>query len=318
MASGHMAGLVGAIALMTGAALAEAPTSSPRPKARVAIVLPAVLDTSHSFAPLAATLRPRLRPEAATPVAAVASQTASSPRPRARPANLHMAAPAPVQVAMVQPAAVAAPAPKKGLFGFLRPGKRPENLTERQLVSAGAVRILPGKEAVVPKKGSVCGVPEIKGETLAAIPGKLQGCGIDNPVRVTSVAGVRLSTAATINCDTAKALNTWITKGVVPVYGKGQVVELQIFASYACRGRNNKKNAKVSEHGRGNAIDIGGFTLANGQVVSVLHDFNKPMRQVHKAACGIFGTTLGPGSDGYHENHMHFDVARHRNGSYCR
>ena len=44
----------------------------------------------------------------------------------------------------------------------------------------------------------------------------------------------------------------------------------------------------------------------------------KTLRPAHKAACGVFGTTLGPGSDGYHEDHMHFDTAAHRNGSYCR
>jgi hypothetical protein len=39
---------------------------------------------------------------------------------------------------------------------------------------------------------------------------------------------------------------------------------------------------------------------------------------MHRAACGTFGTTLGPGSDGMHEDHFHYDTARHRNGAYCR
>jgi hypothetical protein len=39
---------------------------------------------------------------------------------------------------------------------------------------------------------------------------------------------------------------------------------------------------------------------------------------MHRAACGRFGTTLGPGSDGMHEDHLHFDTARHANGPYCR
>ena len=137
-------------------------------------------------------------------------------------------------------------------------------------------------------------------------------------MRVTSVGGVRLSTPATINCGTAKALKSWVENGVEPVYGKGKVVQLEIFASYSCRPRNNKKGAKVSEHGRGNAIDIGGLTFANGKSVSVLRNYDKSMRQIHKKACGIFGTTLGPGSDGYHENHLHFDTISYRGGPYCR
>ena len=282
----------------SGMAVADAPAKSIRPKAKVILVVAdaATVGVQDVFyAPLTPSLRPRARPVVAA-VGAVAA--------------------APEQ--MVQATATVAPTQKKGLFGFLRPSKRPEGLAERKLASAGGIRILPGKEAVVSKKGSVCGVPEIKGETLSPISGKVKGCGIKNPVRVTSVAGVRLSTPATINCETATALKSWIKNGVEPVYGKGEVVELTVFASYVCRGRNNKKGAKISEHGRGNAIDIGGLVFADGKSVTVLKNYNKPMRQVYKAACGIFGTTLGPGSDGYHENHLHFDVARHRNGTYCR
>jgi hypothetical protein len=105
---------------------------------------------------------------------------------------------------------------------------------------------------------------------------------------------------------------------VEPVYGKGRVVELKVAASYACRPRNNQRGNRISEHGRGNAIDISGFVFSNGKEVSVRGGFDRKMRQVHKAACGIFGTTLGPGSDGFHEDHLHYDVARYRNGPYCR
>ncbi len=300
MQAWRMGALAGLAVMMAGPVWAEAPESSIRPKARLILV----------------------QPVSAVPIEVPAADLAAGPptiRPRPRPAGF--AAPVSdrtvVQTAMA-PSPVAVPVVKKGLFGFLRPNKRPDGLSERKLVSAGGIRILPGKEAVVSKKGSVCGVPEIKGETLAPIPGKLQGCGIADPVRVSSIAGVKLSTAATVNCDTARALNTWVKQGVEPVYGRGKVVELKVFASYSCRGRNNKKGAKISEHGRGNAIDIGGLVLANGKTVTVLQNYDKPMRKVHKAACGIFGTTLGPGSDGYHENHLHLDVARYRNGTYCR
>jgi len=58
-------------------------------------------------------------------------------------------------------------------------------------------------------------------------------------------------------------------------------------------------------------------------VMSVLRDFRSgpfsaALKAMHRAACGIFGTTLGPGSDRYHENHFHYDTARHRSGPYCR
>ncbi len=144
------------------------------------------------------------------------------------------------------------------------------------------------------------------------------GCGIANPVKVTSVAGVRLSQPATLDCDTARALKTWVERGLLPAYGRAKVVEMQVAGHYVCRTRNHKAGAKVSEHGKGRAIDIAGFTFSNGKSVLVARNFDKPMRKAHKAACGIFGTTLGPGSDGMHEDHLHFDTAKHRSGSYCR
>src|SRR5690606_36898188 len=148
--------------------------------------------------------------------------------------------------------------------------------------------------------GSVCGVAAIKGQTIAPITSKVQGCGLADGVRVTSVSGVKLSMAATIDCTTAKALNCWVETALQPAYG-GQVVQLKIAGHYTCRPRNNRNGAKVSEHGRGRAIDISGIVLASGKTHMVLRGFDKKMRQAHRGACGIFGTTLGPGSDGYHE-----------------
>ncbi len=82
------------------------------------------------------------------------------------------------------------------------------------------------------------------------------------------------------------------------------------------------RGAKVSEHGRGKAIDISGFVLADGSRLSIAKDWRrnngKMIKAAHKSACGTFGTTLGPGSDGYHEDHLHFDTANYRSGSYCR
>lgn len=307
-------------------AAADAPDRSLRPLANPkALIAAAAADPGAQSLALLAIAPPATAAKAS--VVTDATGALMLQRPRARPQTVIEAAFAAAQAPRGSAEAVAASAPaaamapevatpeRKGLFSFLRPSKRPEDLMVKQ---AAAVRIKPGKEAVISKKGSVCGIPDIKGETLAPITARIKGCGIKDPVRVTSVAGIRLSTPATINCETAKSLRSWLTKAVEPVYGKGKVVEVKIAASYACRPRNNQRGAKVSEHGRGNAIDIGGFTFSNGKTVTVLGNYDKTMRKVHKAACGIFGTTLGPGSDGFHQDHLHFDVARYRGGPYCR
>lgn len=74
-------------------------------------------------------------------------------------------------------------------------------------------------------------------------------------------------------------------------------------------------------HGRGGAIDIAGYILANGTEVSVLKGWGSDAHgttlvSMRKGACGTFNTVLGPGSDRFHRDHLHFDTAQGR-GPYC-
>lgn len=166
-------------------------------------------------------------------------------------------------------------------------------------------------------EGAVCGVPAIKGQEIAPIRSNVSGCGVKEAVAITSVSGVRLSQAATVDCTIAKALNSWVNEVAQPAFD-GKLAELRIAAHYTCRSRNNIKGAKVSEHGKGKAIDISAFILANGEVLTVKENYRKLLRKIYKAACPYFKTTLGPGSDGYHEDHFHFDTSARDSGSYCR
>jgi hypothetical protein len=86
--------------------------------------------------------------------------------------------------------------------------------------------------------------------------------------------------------------------------------------SFECRGRNGIADAKLSEHGKANALDIHSFRLANGKVVvltdpQVPKDFRDGLR---KSACAQFTTVLGPGADGFHEDHIHVDLLERRGG----
>jgi len=306
---------------------ANAPDSSVRP-----------LPNPLGMAQPAATPAPQVRGTAETPLqqqAAVlsagnAAGPASSPRPRERPVLRISASSQPPQTAP-QAAPALSPTPTVlALVSVPRPEPRPRQSgggfadpqTPEKIEPVSAVRILPGKAAVTGKKGSVCGDPSIKGETLAPITSRVRGCGVKDPVRVTSVDGVALSQSAVINCDTARALKTWIRKGLKPAFGRKDVVGLRVAASYACRPRNNVKGAKISEHGRGNAIDISAIILADGKSVVVADDWRrsagKPMKKAYRAACGTFGTTLGPDADRHHRDHLHFDIANQRGGAYCR
>jgi hypothetical protein len=278
-----LAGLALGLVLGAGPMLADAPATSIRPMPRPVVAAQVAVTETPAL------IRPRPRPEA---LLAVVTPDAAVPE-------------------------VAAPAPE--VVAVLRPRPRPEGLLDAPVeeIAASPTQTKPKREKAS-KKGSVCGDPAIKGEKLATIKSKVKGCGVSEPVRVTSIDGIRLSQPATIDCDTAIALKTWVQQAMRPAFGRREVVELRIAAHYICRPRNNIKGNKISEHGRGKAIDIAGFIFSDGKEWTVARDYNKQIRKAHKAACGIFGTTLGPGSDGYHEDHLHFDTASYRNGSYCR
>jgi hypothetical protein len=153
------------------------------------------------------------------------------------------------------------------------------------------------------------------------------GCGVSNGYRVFAVADVAFSQPAVVTCSVANTFDGWLKNSVQPraqsIYGE-KVVALKIAASYACRPRNNVRGAKLSEHGMGNAIDIAGFTLASGKEVTVAADYygssqnRNFLSSVRSDACGPFHTVLGPGSDPYHNDHIHLDLQKERGGGpYC-
>lgn len=170
----------------------------------------------------------------------------------------------------------------------------------------------------------LCGDRRILGVTLDDIGTPGNGCGIKDPVRVYAVGGVRLAPAARINCDAAQALTEWVTGKAKPTVRKAgtDLVSMRVAAGYACRRRNNGSRGHLSEHAKGNAIDLSEFTFSNGDTASVLRDYNSgryraTMQALHKQACGPFGVVLGPRADRHHRDHFHFDISNKRR-PYCR
>ena len=245
-----------------------------------------------------------------------AEAPASSPRPQSNPrvAIVTAAAAETVtpQVALAQAALV------PGIRPLPKPA-RPAALTRVAMSGASA----PAKVGKPGQRGMICGTPGLTGTAIPAILSKVKGCGLEDGVKITQVSGIPLSLPATVDCATAQALKTWVDRGIVPAVGQrgGGVKQLVIAGSYVCRTRNHQAGAKVSEHGRGRAVDLAGIKLANGEVITVAKDWRreaKILKAVHKSACGPFGTVLGPQSDRFHDDHIHVDTARYRNGNYCK
>ena len=162
-------------------------------------------------------------------------------------------------------------------------------------------------------------IPELHG------PG---GCGGTDLVRLEAVVlpnkhKVAVTPAATLRCAMASAIADWVRTDVAALAAgqNSEPVVLDNFDSYECRGFNRVPGAHLSEHGRANALDVRAIKLANGQSIE-LTDRSVP-REVREsvlhAVCTRFTTVLGPGSDGYHENHIHLDLAeRHNNYRICQ
>lgn len=147
-------------------------------------------------------------------------------------------------------------------------------------------------------------------------------CGLFVPVRLTGVRlgngrMIPLKPAAVSRCDMAVAAASWMRDALAPAVAQagGALAAIRIADSYNCRPRNRVAGAKMSEHGRGNAVDVGGFELDDGRVWTVAKA-GLPMAlrtSMKDSACTRFTTVLGPGSDGYHEDHIHVDLAQRRN-----
>lgn len=156
-------------------------------------------------------------------------------------------------------------------------------------------------------------IPDIKG------PG---ACGGPDMVRLEAIvlpdnSRVALKPAATMRCTMASAVADWIRSDMAPLAGSlgTRLGELDNFDSFDCRGRNRVVGAKLSEHGRANALDVRGLKLANGQSIALTERGTpRELREkVLQSVCARFTTVLGPGSDGYHEDHVHLDLAERRN-----
>ena len=148
-------------------------------------------------------------------------------------------------------------------------------------------------------------------------------CGGRDLVEVEAVLGhdntrIGLNPAAVLRCEMAEAFAHWVREDAVGRFAAAglQLREIETADSYDCRGRNRVAGAKLSEHGKGNALDVRGFALDDGRVIEPtdVHADKELRVGLRETACARFSTVLGPGSDGYHEQHIHIDLADRAHG----
>ena len=134
---------------------------------------------------------------------------------------------------------------------------------------------------------------------------------------MSTAGGVRASFDK-ITCEAAAALALWLEHDVQQLaqemFGQ-RVVAVQSFGTYSCRniiGNPLWKGCR-SEHATANAVDIGGFMLADGRRISVRAHWRgdgaeaRFLRAAHGRACRYFRVVLGPDYNAAHRDHFHLD-----------
>jgi hypothetical protein len=114
-----------------------------------------------------------------------------------------------------------------------------------------------------------------------------------------------------VKSDFAPAVRTRYFSGIDTIYTG---------STYACRNMIGESTNHLSEHAKGNAIDVMKIRLDSGRVIDVTKPGFFSFRQrgflnrVRAEACDYFTTVLGPGYNRAHANHFHFDLKQRRNG----
>jgi hypothetical protein len=214
------------------------------------------------------------------------------------------------------------------------PPQKPSEFGEkgRNSVAAGT---LPGADSSPPpgdkKHIAESGIHEciarletmgIKARPAVAPSKNKEACVVPMPIRIEHVTdrygtgnAILFPNEPLIDCQLAEPLAQWLGEVVAPVLAVNFASPLKAIRTgpgYECRNRNHETTGKLSAHAIGLALDISGFELANGRILSVgTGDDAVPeavLRTIRTAGCGWFTTILGPGSDADHANHLHLDI----------
>lgn len=144
-----------------------------------------------------------------------------------------------------------------------------------------------------------------------------QNCGWQKARYVAARGAMRLAPGeATMQCPLALGVHIWageVNRAAQGIFGEN-LIKVHHAGTYSCRRQRGNDSGAWSEHAFANAWDITGFTLSNGEVISVLKDWDgtpdkkRFLRQARKSACKIFRVTLSPDYNAAHRDHFHFDM----------
>ncbi|MGL4442011.1 MAG: extensin family protein [Alsobacter sp.] len=155
-------------------------------------------------------------------------------------------------------------------------------------------------------------------------PTKDAACAMVEPVEVEAISigpgrqRIALLPPVTLSCTMALAVAQWLETSVQPLakgYFSQDLTSLRVGGGHECRRRNRAANGPLSEHSTGQALDIFAIEIGDGKAAGTI-TVEKPegpghgafLTALRQSACGAFMTSLGPGSDAAHANHLHIDI----------
>ncbi len=169
-------------------------------------------------------------------------------------------------------------------------------------------------------------------------PGQDPACSVVEPVVVEALTSgaeserrrIVLQPPVTLSCAMATSVAHWLETSVQPLakgYFARDLTALRVGGGHECRRRNRATNGPLSEHSTGRALDIFAFVVGDGKGDgNIIVEKPDGVRQqsfltaIRQSACGAFMTSLGPGSDAAHANHLHVDTQPRRAASsrFCQ
>lgn len=117
-------------------------------------------------------------------------------------------------------------------------------------------------------------------------PIKSGNCGTPAPVQLISIGRnpqVALTPPAIVTCDMVATMHSWVTKDLQPLAKKhlgANIIGIETMSSYSCRNAYGRKRTNLSEHGRANALDIGGFVTVAAKAADVLAHWGPTAREI--------------------------------------
>ncbi|HWX48067.1 MAG TPA: extensin family protein [Roseomonas sp.] len=141
------------------------------------------------------------------------------------------------------------------------------------------------------------------------------GCPLEDTVRLAGDRADLVPAGPVVTCPLAAAWEMFERYALQPAAQRhfgSSVVRVRHLGSFACRNVYGRAEGRRSEHATANAIDIAGFTLANGRELRVAWDWGEGeggafLREVRDGACRFFRAVLGPDYNAAHRDHFHLD-----------